>query len=95
MSEFPVIRFTLEGMTQTLNAAIQARSEEVQASVAAAVEKELNNPAFPHLVAEKVKHALSNAVQRSIDGYFLHGDGSKFIDQLISDSLPKPRDLKE
>lgn len=96
MSEFPVVRITLQGMEQTVCHAMTQYLVEMDADVQQAVSDAVMAFDYRGEVQRMATDAIRNAIKRAIESEFSYGNAYKAIEriaqQVAADAVRKAGD---
>lgn len=85
----PVIRFEIEGFSQSIRHAFALHHKEVGEYISKAIEEYVTPENLNALVEQKVKEEVDACIKNSIHEYFSYGDGRKYISEAVIKKLNK------
>ena len=84
---FPVVRFTIERLEQTLVHALANAAEDIQADVIAAVEQFFRDHSAEDLLRQEVARQLDIQLRKEVEQFFKRGAGHDAVRRAVEATL--------
>jgi len=88
-SNMPIIRIEIEGMKRTLCAMLHEHAIKLDASLQEAVNDFLKEENIKSFIKAEATKMMKSAITKSIEDYFIYGEGSKAIKQAVDQAFAK------
>lgn len=85
MDGMPTLRVTLEGMRYEVIHAFAAKQVEIREALEAELDRAIREFDWADVVQREANEALRRAVKRSVEDYFMWGQGRKLVDQVVAE----------
>ena len=87
MNSLPIIRIEIEGMRQSILAALTERQIQMDEYVSAAINRYATAENLSRVIDAEVESAINSAIKEATASYFKYGDGRKFIVESVAKRL--------
>lgn len=84
---FPIIRIEIEGMRQSILAALTEREIQMDAYVSEAITNYATPENLARVIDREVQSAIDDAIKEATTSYFKYGEGRKFIVAAVAKRL--------
>lgn len=87
MLHFPKIRLEIDGMKYQIVHAISQHNDELEAALDDAIDRAIASYPFESEIMSMAKDAINESIKRSIQEYFMYGEGKEFINRVVAKSV--------
>lgn len=87
MSNLPIIRIEIEGMRQSILAALSEREVQMDAYVSEAITRYATPENLARVIDAEVSRSIDAAIKEATESYFKYGEGRKFIVAAVAKRL--------
>ena len=87
--DLPTIKFELEGIRQTIQAALFDQQDAIKKAIEASLRGYLSNECFLAIIDKEVTTCVATSVKEAIGAHYRYGKGQDFINETVSNILVK------
>lgn len=87
METFPTIRLELSGMKYQVVHALTKHNIEIETMVTEQVQRVIDTMDWNSEITKIATRTIEAAIAESVERHFKYGDGRKFVDSVVSDTL--------
>ena len=87
--EMPIIRLELEGMRQTLCAALSQHAAQMDEDIRRAVEGFCTSENLAYVVQTAAREQLKNTIEEEVQNFFRYGPGRRAVAEAVRECILK------